>query len=168
MEFVINEALTKQELNGKASVHFISWKESYADLIPQAFLEKHSLEQCRTMAFAYPKNTFVAMVSGEVVGYACYLPEARTFASIQPSSEIMALYILKDFQMHGIGSSLLERCLEMLPSGPVVLFVLDGNEKAIRFYRERGFVFTGKKLEQAVPGGKLIELEMVLENNQDK
>ncbi len=35
------------------------------------------------------------MVRGEVVGYACYLPEARTFASIQPSSEIMALYILK-------------------------------------------------------------------------
>ncbi len=37
------------------------------------------------------------MVRGEVVGYACYLPEARTFASIQPSSEIMALYILKKF-----------------------------------------------------------------------
>ncbi len=37
MAFVIKEAVTEQELNGKASVHFISWKESYADLVPRAF-----------------------------------------------------------------------------------------------------------------------------------
>jgi len=45
--------------------------------------------------------------------------------------------------------------MDALPLNPVVLLVLDGNKKAAEFYRKKGFVFTGRKLEQKISGKKL-------------
>ena len=79
------------------------------------------------------------------------------------ASEIVALYVLKAHQGRGVGAALLARALELLPEENVALFVLKGNEGAIGFYRHKGFSFTGNSLTQAVTGGELTELEMVLE-----
>jgi GNAT superfamily N-acetyltransferase len=61
------------------------------------------------------------------------------------------------------GGALLDRALELLPERTAALFVLKGNERAIGFYRHRGFRFTGRELTQTMTGGELTELEMVLE-----
>lgn len=50
---------------------------------------------------------------------------------------------------------MLKRRMDALPLNPVVLLVLDGNKKAAEFYRKKGFVFTGRKLEQKISGKKL-------------
>ncbi len=165
MDFIIKEAKTKEELDGKAFVHYTAWKETYTGLMPQEILDKRSLEGCRQTAHKFPENTLVAIKDGEVVGFACYLPEARDFASIRPASEIMALYVLEKYQKQGIGTALLEKALDSLPAKPVLLFVLENNQKAIDFYRHKGFLFTGKKLQQDVLGGKITEVEMLLEKS---
>lgn len=163
MDYIIKEALSDEEKRGRAFVHYTSWNEAYTGLMPQEFLDGRSLEKCVDIAFAHPENTLVAIAGNEVAGFACYLPESRDFVSVKPSSEVMALYVLEKYQKNGIGAALLKACFERLPSGSVLLFVFEGNLKAISFYEKAGFKFTGKKLRQEVPGGEIAELEMLLE-----
>ncbi len=162
MDYIIKEAVSDDEKRGKAFVHYSSWNETYTGLMPQEFLDGRSLEKCLRFAFDYPQNTLVALVEGEVVGFANYFPKSRDFVSIKPSSELVALYVLQKYQKKGIGKALLNKCLELLPSPFVVLFVLEGNQNAIEFYKKCGFSFTGHKLSQKVPGGEISELEMLL------
>ncbi len=163
MTLIIKEAKTKEELDGKAFVHYTAWKETYTGLMPEEILARRSLEGCRQTAHKFPEHTLVAIKDGEVVGFACYLPEVREPASRQGASEIVALYVLEKHQGSGIGTALLNKCLELLSGKPVLLFVLEGNQKALNFYRRKGFVLTGHKTEQDVLGGKIKKFEMLLE-----
>ena len=96
--------------------------------------------------FRLPAEHSCCPCRGEVVGFANYFPESRDFVSIKPSSELVALYVLQKYQKYGIGKALLNKCLELLPSPSVVLFVLERNQNAIEFYKKCGFSFTGHKL----------------------
>ena len=159
--FEIREAVTERDLEGKAFVHYTAWTETYTGLMPEEYLAGRSLERQRQRAHENPGNTLVAVADGQVVGFACYYPEARDFVSVRPAAEIGALYVLQAWQRRGIGTELMRSCISRLPPLPVALFVLRGNEKAIRFYEKNGFSFTGKTLEQPGTGGTLTELEMV-------
>jgi ribosomal protein S18 acetylase RimI-like enzyme len=92
-----------------------------------------------------------------------YLEDANDISSIKPASEITALYVLKQYQKKGIGHALMQEAYKRVTKNKIVLFVLESNEQAIRFYKNLGFVFTGHKIIQPVPGGELVEVEMVLE-----
>ena len=161
-KYIIKFASTEDELDGKGYVHYEAWNEAYTGLIPQAYLDSRSLADCRRKARSGAFPTLVAIADGQVVGFANFIPESREFVSVPDSCEVVALYVLEKFQRRGIGSALLDRCLEALPPDrAVVLFVLEGNGKAIRFYEKHGFVFTGHSVTETVPGGEIQELEMV-------
>ena len=144
---------TEAETAGKAFVHYTAWLETYPGLMPREYLEGRSPEKCQALARAFPENTLVALEGEETVG----------FLSRLPASEVTGLYVLAAHQGKGVGGALMDRALALLPERRIVLFVLRGNERAIGFYRHRGFRFTGASLTQAVPGGELTELEMALE-----
>ena len=155
--------MTAGDAEGKGLVHYQAWMETYPGLMPAEYLAGRSLEKCVEMARRFTENNLVACAGERIVGFAAYAPAARDFVSLRPASELVGLYVLRDHQGRGVGSALLARCLELLPEKRVALFVLQGNEKAIAFYKSKGFVFTGHALTQAVPGGSLTELEMTLE-----
>ena len=161
MEFIIREA-TADDAYGRGFVHYTAWLETYPGLMPQEFLDTVRLENRVNIAKRHPENTLVALVDGKIVGFVSYLEEGRSHVSIFPASEIGAIYILKDYQRYGIGSALLDEALKRLPHPSVVLFVLEGNQKAIAFYQKKGFRFTGKKIVQKVLRGELVEWEMAL------
>lgn len=163
--FTIRVAESAFDLDGKGFVHYTAWNEAYTGLIPQAYLDSRSLADCRRKARSGAFPTLVAIADGQVAGFANFIPESREFVSVPDSCEVVALYVLEKFQRRGIGSALLDRCLEALPPDrAVVLFVLEGNGKAIRFYQKHGFVFTGHSVTETVPGGEIRELEMVKQN----
>lgn len=83
---------------------------------------------------------------------------------MNPSAEIVALYVLKEYQGYGIGKALLNAVQNELTEENIILFVLKGNENAIGFYEHVGFSFTGKSVSQEVSGGTIEELEMVLKS----
>lgn len=166
MDYTIREA-TVLDAEQKAYVHYTSWLETYPGLMPKEYLGRLSLDNCIRIAKNHPENTLVAEVDGKIVGFSCYMENAREHASIKPASEIMAIYVLKKFQKKKIGYALMMEALRRLSKDKVVLFVLDGNDKAIEFYRKFGFKFTGHKEIVQVPGGKLVDLEMVLERKKD-
>ncbi len=160
--FLVKPMTSEAEIAGKAFVHYTAWLETYPGLMPPEYLARRSLQKCEEAARTRPENTLVALEGERVVGFLAYLPRARDFVSVRPASEVTGLYVLKEHQGRGIGGALLDRALALLPERQVALFVLRGNENAVGFYRHRGFRFTGRELTQAVTGGELTELEMVL------
>lgn len=162
--FIIRE-MAPEHCDGKGYVHYRAWQETYRGLMDSRILERQTLERCQKIAHQYPQNTLVLLDRGEngqVVGFACYLSEAREFVSVPRASEVTALYLLEGYKGLGLGRRLLEAALERLPNPAVVLFVLKGNEQAIGFYEHMGFRFTGRELTQQVGGAEMTELEMVL------
>lgn len=139
---------TQEEMDGKAYVHWKSWQETYTDLMPQPYLEKVSLDKCMDWAHRWPQNTLVLKMGGQVIGFSCfgeteYTPSAR-------AGEIMALYLLRDFQGRGLGFQLMKAAMEELNKMPqIILWVLEGNERAIHFYESLGFRFDGARRSEA-------------------
>lgn len=113
------------------------------------------------IAREHTDNTLVAVVGKKVVGFSCYLQNSREFVSVKPSSEIVALYVLRKYQGCGIGKALINAAKDELTEKNILLFVLKGNTKAIAFYEHIGFSFTGKSILQEVSGGTIEELEMI-------
>jgi len=162
MNYYLREGKT-EDAEQKGFVHYTSWKETYIDLMPKEYLDKLKLENCINNAKKYPQNTIVAVVDNIVVGFIGYLDDSREMASVKQSSEIMAIYILKKYQKKGIGYALMQESLKRVTKSKVILFVLEGNDNAIYFYKRMGFNFTGHKIIKPVLGGELVELEMVLQ-----
>ena len=163
MNFTIKDA-TDEDAAGRGYVHYVSWLETYSNLMPPEFLQKTSLERSIAIAKDHPNDVLVAIVNDTVVGYCGYSNISREHISIQNAAEIQGLYVLKAYHRQGIGKSLLNEALARLSGRLVALYVLLGNENAICFYEKAGFHFTGHRYEREVPGGKLTELEMLLEN----
>ncbi|MBQ3254051.1 MAG: GNAT family N-acetyltransferase [Acholeplasmatales bacterium] len=159
MNFIIRQA-NQDDIIAKALVHYQSWTETYKGLMPQEFLDSRTIEKCESSAAKHIDTTLVAEINGKVVGFACYKKDSRK--ANPPSSEIVALYVLKDYQALGIGTALMNSCLEIL-EGSVILYVLANNENAINFYKSKNFKFTGIKLEKEVLGGINVQLEMKLD-----
>ena len=135
----------------KGYVHWKSWQETYTGLIDEVYLEKQSLEKCQTIAHRWPGNTLVAVLDGVVVGFGCFIRHH------DGCGEISAIYILKEAQGKGIGRMLMDALLKKLCGcGPVILWVLKGNDRAIGFYEHYGFRLNG--VEKDTPLGT--ELQM--------
>ncbi|HFI0255582.1 TPA: N-acetyltransferase family protein [Streptococcus suis] len=158
---LIKPMQTEEEIRGKAYVHWKSWQEAYADLLPQDFLQKtYTLERCQDWAFRYPQNILVAVVNEQVVGFACY--GASSQEDLQEAGELYALYVLADYYGQGIGYQLMQAALEQMQSYKTIsLWVLEGNERAISFYEQVGFCFDGVTKTVKL-GAERTEYRMVL------
>jgi len=165
MDFYLREGKI-EDAEQKGFVHFTSWKETYTGLMPKEYLDNLKLENCINIARKYHQNIIVAIVDNLIVGFAGYLEDSRDIASVKPSSEIMAIYLLQDYQKKGIGFALMQEALKKVTKRDVVIFVLEGNINAISFYKKIGFEFTSHKIIQPVVGGKLVELEMLLQREK--
>ena len=71
--------------------------------------------------------------------------------------EISELYVDPFFEHQGIGSALLDLAFSKILNPR--LWVLEGNDQAIRFYQKHGFFFTGER--QFVPGTDRYEARML-------
>lgn len=146
---------------GRVLVHCQAWEETYRGLIPDAVLDSMTPENIMQTTRSLPMETLVAADGEGVVGFVCFCREARAFIGRPGASEIAALYLLRSAQGLGLGRQLLEAALAQLPQGDVVLYVLDGNQRAIRFYEHMGFRPTGRRLSQKCGGGEMTEIELL-------
>ena len=135
-----------------------SWLETYRGLMPDRVLDAHTADHCTARAQKFYKNYRLAYIDGEAAGVVCFTDKAREFCTHCEGGEIEALYVLGRFQRQGVGSALINTVFEAVGAMGITLFVLEGNEKAIRFYQKQGFEFTGKKIDDYKNG--MTELEM--------
>jgi ribosomal protein S18 acetylase RimI-like enzyme len=134
---------TIEDAEGKGYVHYQSWIETYTGLFPDEVMERLSLEKSIDNARKYPENTYVAIVDDKIIGFSCYL-ESRD-EDLEDTGEIMAIYILKEYQGNGVGKKLMEVCYKELSQySKLSLWVLGDNKKSVGFYEKEGFVADGK------------------------
>ena len=159
---LIKRLENEEEIKGKAIVHCQAWQEAYAGLIDPAFLAGRSVETSekyarQALAQGYP--TFVAKDGDRVIGFVDYGPCRND--DLPGAGEVYALYILKAYYDQSIGYALMQRALaELKDYEQVVVWVLEGNERAIRFYEKCGFRRDGKEQELML-GTKVKEVRMV-------
>lgn len=152
IKYTIEAMLSPSDTEGKAYVHYKSWHETYAGLIDHAYLETITQEFCSELARRWPENTLVAKHCGKVVGFVSYSPCRDK--DLKGAGEVMALYVLREYQGRRLGYELMRTAMEKLHGyEKVVVWVLKGNEHAIAFYEKYGFQFDGtvKEISMGTP-----------------
>jgi len=141
-DLIIRKA-TVEDAEGKGYVHYQSWIETYTGLFPDEVMSRLSLEKSIENARKYPENTYVAILDDKIIGFSCYL-ESRD-EDLEDTGEIMAIYILKEYQGNGVGKKLMEVCYKELSQySKLSLWVLGDNKKSVGFYERQGFIADGK------------------------
>jgi GNAT superfamily N-acetyltransferase len=137
-------------------MHVRSSRAAYTGLLPDAAFDDEAQRRMWRDGLASERPpgsaTFVAVLDDAVVGVA-NVRAARGEAS--GTGELTHIYLDPDCWGHGVGRALLARAEESLrESGfrEAVLWVVDGNERAERFYRAAGWALDGGRVLDE-PGG---------------
>lgn len=149
-----------------AQVHITTWQAAYRGLLPDALLDHLSLTQ-RTQEWqeilTHPDGqvlvcTRAADKGEEIVGFAALGACRDADLAGERVGEIYAIYLRPDCWGKGYGAALMSEALTQLQMQGyplVTLWVLAGNERAMRFYRAAGFHADGQGQEERLPGGFL-------------
>ncbi|MFL6233636.1 MAG: GNAT family N-acetyltransferase [Thermoanaerobaculia bacterium] len=128
-----------------AEVHVLSWQHAYRGLLPQGFLDGLSVEQRQAVWSSSltqgEASVLVAEVKDRVVGFSAFAP-CRDEGAQSSDYEVLAIYVDPSQWSTGVGRGLWLKSREVMVAqgaGRVSLWVLVGNERAIRFYTAAGF-----------------------------
>ncbi|MBQ9130966.1 MAG: GNAT family N-acetyltransferase, partial [Clostridia bacterium] len=140
MKYVVKQMETPEEMDGKGYVHYKSWQETYRGLMEGSYLEGVTLERCQAMARTWTDNILVAKDGCKVIGFAAYGPCRDE--DLSDCGEVFAIYLLAEYHGQKVGYELMNAAFEKLKEyEKIVVWVLKGNEKAIKFYERYGFRF---------------------------
>lgn len=169
------------DAHGVARVHVEGWQAAYRGLMDQAVLDSLRVDEraegwsrwiARSIARTAtdgeglaPHRMLVAVSADEVLGWATF--GAGRDADDRDRGELAGFYVRPDAWGRGVGSALIasvERELRAEGWQSAYLWVLHGNERAIRFYERRGWRADGaEKVDHAGPARELRELRHVRE-----
>jgi len=139
-----------------ARIHVDAWRYAYRGLLPDATLAALSYESCEELWFGVlaegadskrlfgiePHRLFVAdRPDREVAGFVSCGPNRDPDGTHR--GELASLYLREDELGTGLGHALFEAARTDLAERkliPFVLWVLAGNDRAIRFYERHGGV----------------------------
>jgi GNAT superfamily N-acetyltransferase len=146
---------TAADAEGVARVHVETWQAAYAHALPAEELQSMSpadrVEQWRQ----WPP--IVAELDGEIVGFV----SVGASRSDDADGELFAIYVHPGHWSTGVGRALMEAGeaeLRRLGHRNVVLWVLDDNPRARRFYELAGWHPDGKVQEGEIFGFHITEV----------
>ncbi|WP_394739047.1 GNAT family N-acetyltransferase [Natronococcus roseus] len=135
-------------------VNALAFREAYDELLPEEVLAGFGAAPSDGQLREYAdrlredrRGIFLAELEGEVRGYGYVRWGEGTKAFVGPDEAgLKELYVEPDYWGEGVGTALLERCLEALPNEVerLRLETLAGNDVGRRFYEARGFERTGR------------------------
>lgn len=142
----IKLAETDEELCGKGYVHCTSWQETYRGIVCDRYLDSITVEATTARARKFPEDTLIAKDKEKVVGFAVYGPSRDE--DLMDAGEVIAIYVLSEYYDHKIGYRLMNEAFARLGEyNTIFVWVIEKNERAIRFYHKYGFEFDGYKKE---------------------
>jgi len=136
---------TQRDVAAIAAVHVQTWREAYHDLLPQADLDKLSVEkrkdQWREAVEFNDPQVQVAIDGDRLVGFVGF-DRSRDPKSRPTTGEIWAIYVLPGDWDTGVGLALWDAARDgLVEEGctEVTLWVMLRNERALRFFELAGF-----------------------------
>lgn len=136
-----------QDQSQMAQIKVEGWQNAYDKIIASKYLKSLNVEE-QTKRYIqsfeeYKDLVFVAVKDDEVLGYACFKPYDK---KEKYDSELVSLYLRKEADGKGIGSSLFKEVVKELIAQDrhnMIVWCLADNQHAIDFYEKLG----GKCLE---------------------
>ena len=138
-----------------ADLHVRSWQVAYRGVVPDAILDGFSIPQRRDswartigLASAEPSRDgriWVVEEAGGVRGFATTRP-GRDDDLPPGAGEVHSIYLAPEAWSRGLGSALLATAVDDLQArgfSPVVLWVIEANGRARRFYERAGWRLDG-------------------------
>ena len=152
-----------------AAIHVRTWQHAYAGIVPAEYLDGLSV-QARTEIWRHricerSCVILVALEDKEIVGFAS--GGVSRDGDAKDEAEIYAIYIAPEYWERGIGRTLLREMEDVvMPYAGIALWVMRQNERAIRFYRARGYEFDGQEKIVQLGGSNLTEVRFRKKPNQ--
>ncbi len=142
-----------------AGVYVDTWKDTYRGLIPQSYLDSMSYaghERSWRQSLATGGWGFVAELDRRIVGFAS---GGRCRSRGRWSGELFVLYVLRQWQGHGVGRALFDATyFELARRGhPDMLVWVLATNPARRFYEHLGGEPAGENFSE-IGGSRLKEL----------
>lgn len=167
---IIIRLATPDDAYEHAACHVSSWRSAYKNIVPDEVLDNLSVEghaeKFRKNIIEF-KNTlyYCAFYDNRIIGHFCM---GKSRDEDKPNAgEIYGFYSIEEFWGRGIGKEMMNNAIETLKNmgyNEIILWVLEGNGRARRFYEKRGFVFDGTRKEIII-GKPLIEIRYKKELN---
>lgn len=136
-----------------------SWKYAYRGIVPQSYLDSIPAGRWAAGLDRAGWQSLLLIENGELAGVACVC--ASRWPDWPGFGEIVTLYLLPEYMGKGYGGPLLARAvreLERQGFRNILLWVLEENHRARRFYEKHGFTPGGASMEDGFGGKPLKEL----------
>lgn len=136
-----------------------SWKFAYKGIIPQDYLDSIPKTKWGGNVNHNGRTELIAIDGGKFVGTASF--SQSRWDKFKSCGEIVTIYLLPDYIGKGIGSQLINACieeLEFLGYTEILLWVLEDNLRARRFYEKHGFICTEDYMDDNIGGKSLREV----------
>ncbi len=133
-----------------AKVHVDSWQVAYRGIVPDSHLERFTYQR-REEAFrqaisANLEETYLIEDNSQPIGILTIGASRDADVDVSRTGEIWGIYITPEYWRQGVGTTLVheaERILQSRGYQDVVLWVLEANMDARRFYEKMGFRLDG-------------------------
>jgi GNAT superfamily N-acetyltransferase len=151
---LVIRAATLGDIPAIAAVNVRAWKAAYRGLVPDAVLDRLRADERggtrrKWMGKGRPpeQRTWVAALDGKVIGYSDTGP-ARDGDAGPSWAEVWTVYLDPDHWDRGAGRELFAHATADLTSrgyGPLILWTMEGNVRARRFYEAAGWRWDGAR-----------------------
>jgi len=137
-----------------AVVQSDAWRKAYVGLLPDGFAEhadpgRRATDWSARLAHARsPQRTFVAVVDEAVAGFVSLGVWRGDPVPDPGTGELYALYVRSTYWRRGIGTALVDIGAQVQREDGflrVRLWVVDGNDRALGFYRRHGWLDDGHR-----------------------
>ncbi len=141
-----------------------SWKYAYKGIIPMDYMNSVPKERWGGKITENGRTEIGAFEDGRIIGTASFC--ASRWKKFADHGEIVTIYLLPEYIGRGAGSALIERCISALKEQGfrrILLWVLEENVRARRFYEKHGFVLTDEYMDDNIGGRDVREVMYLLE-----
>ena len=151
---------TADDAEAIAALHAESWRSAYRGILPDSFLDGPVFDERRAlwterMRAPGADRRFVCKAVGEngsLLGFACVLLDAEP----EWGALLDNLHVRPDLKATGIGYALFTAARDWVrrvaPGTNMHLTVLEGNERARRFYERQGGTIIATQQVEVLPG----------------
>ena len=165
MELIIRKALL-EDAHERAVCHVSSWRSAYKVIVPDNVLDNLSADE---IADKFKKEIelkecsyYCAEYGGRIIGH---FNIRNSLEGDKPNAgEVHGIYLIEEFWGRGYGREMMNCAIDSLKQigyNEIILWVLEENARARRFYEKCGFIFDGTKKEEII-SKPLIEIRYVL------
>lgn len=154
---------TEEDIPAIARIHVPAKQKAYASAVDQDYLQNKTFEEYEGVWTHYmtagDATQYLALIHNQPVGVISFgrlrTPPPGT-SRIRPlyAAEIFGIHVHPDYWKQGVGKALLQKAVEDLKNQKLrslCLWVIKGNENAIKFYDHMGGQRIGKRMIEIGP-----------------